>query len=71
MVIFLYTNYVITAGVVLYASCAVAAAKGFPNACYKDEKGIAKDVICPKDKKSVQRHKRVITSLVKAELKQS
>jgi hypothetical protein len=49
----------------------VAAVKGFANACYKDKEGIAKGIICPKNKESVQRYKEVITSLIEVKLRWS
>jgi hypothetical protein len=68
----LYVDYVITASVVLYADCAITAdtnicdkrkvwVKRFANACYKNEKSIAKDVTCSKNKE--------IISLIKIKLK--
>jgi hypothetical protein len=64
MAIFLYTDYVVAASVVLCAGYAVAAntntynkrkvwVKGFANACYKGKKDITKDVTYPKNKKDV------------------
>jgi hypothetical protein len=49
----------------------VAAVKGFADACYKDEEGITKGVVCPKDEESVQRREEVITSLIKVKLRWS
>jgi hypothetical protein len=49
----------------------VAAVKRFANACCKSEKGIARGIICLKDKESVQKREGVITSLVKIKLRQS
>jgi hypothetical protein len=43
--------------------------KRFANACYKGEEKVAKGVVYPKDKKSVQRREEVITSLIKVELR--
>jgi hypothetical protein len=49
----------------------VAAVKGFADACYKGEEGIARGVACPEDKKSVQSYKEVVASLVEVELRRS
>jgi hypothetical protein len=68
--IFLYANYVIAAGAVLCADCAVTAVKGFADACRKGEEGVAKDVVCHKDKEGKQRRKELIISLVRVELRQ-
>jgi hypothetical protein len=65
----LYANYVITAGAVLCVDCAVATVKRFADTCYKSKEDIAKDIICFKNKKSVQRHKEVIISLIKVKLR--
>jgi hypothetical protein len=62
--IFLYADCVITASAVTCDKERVWV-KGFANVCYKDEKGIAKDIICPKNKKNIQRPKKVIISPVK------
>jgi hypothetical protein len=59
------------AGVVLCISYAITAVKRFANACYKGEESIAKDVVCPKDKESVQKRKGVIASLIEVELRRS
>jgi hypothetical protein len=70
--IFLYADYVVAAGVVLCAGCAVTAnagesdkrkvwVKGFVDACCKDKEGVAKGVICLKD--------REVISLIKVELR--
>jgi hypothetical protein len=48
----------------------VTAVKRFADAYYKSKKGIAKGVVYLKDKKSVQRHKRVIISLIEVKLRQ-
>jgi hypothetical protein len=74
VIIFLYTDYVMTAGVVSCAGYAMTAdtsvynrrkvwVKRFADACYKDEKGVAKGVTCPKNKE--------VTSPVKVKLRQS
>jgi hypothetical protein len=49
----------------------VAAVKGFADAYYKDKESITKGIACPKDKESVQRRKKVITSPVKVGLRRS
>jgi hypothetical protein len=49
----------------------VTAVKRFADAYYKDEEDIAKGVTCLKDKESVQKRKKVITSLIKIKLRQS
>jgi hypothetical protein len=51
--IFLYANCVVAAGVILCAGCTIAAVKGFTDACYKGEKGVAEGVTCPKDRKDI------------------
>ena len=76
MAISLYTGCVIAAGAVLYANCSVAAGadthvKGFADACYKGKKGIAKGVVCPKNREDVRRRKEVIISPVKVKLRRS
>jgi hypothetical protein len=58
-----------TAGAVLCASCAVAIVKRFVNTCYKGERGVIKGVVYYKDKAGKQRHKELITSPVKVELR--
>jgi hypothetical protein len=74
LTIFLYADYVITAGVVLCAGYAVAANTGiynkrkvwvkrFADVCYKSKKDVAKGVTCPKNKK--------VTSLIRVELRRS
>jgi hypothetical protein len=71
--IFLYTNYIVIAGVVLCANCAVIAninicdkekvwVKEFTNACYKGEEGVIKGITCFKNKE--------VTSLIKVKLRQ-
>jgi hypothetical protein len=45
--------------------------KGFANTCYKSKKNIVRGIIYPKNKESIQSHKRVITSLIKIKLRQS
>jgi hypothetical protein len=47
----------------------VAIVKGFAGAYYKNKEGVAKSVICHKDKKGKQKRKELITSPVKVELK--
>jgi hypothetical protein len=69
--IFLYTDCVMAAGVVLCAGCAMTAVKRFADVCCKGEKGIARGVVCLKDEESVQRRKGVVTSLVEVELRWS
>jgi hypothetical protein len=59
------------AGAVWCAGCAVAAVKGFADACCKGEEDIARDVACPEDKESVRSRKGVVASPVEVELKQS
>jgi hypothetical protein len=54
--------------------------KGFANACYKDEEGVAEGVVsegvalegvaCHKDREDEQRRKEIIASLIKVELRQ-
>jgi hypothetical protein len=74
MTISLYVNCVVIANVVLCASYAVAAnasvynkrkvwVKKFADACYKSKEGIAKGIICFKNKE--------VTSLIKVKLRQS
>jgi hypothetical protein len=72
----LYTNYVVTAGAVLYADCSVTAGantriKGFADACYKGEEGVAEGVVCCKNEKDKQGREKVIASLVKVKLRRS
>jgi hypothetical protein len=80
--IFLYADYVVTAGVVLCASYAVAAntsvcgkrkvwVKRFADACCKSKEGIIRGVICPKNKESVQSREKVVVSLIEVELRRS
>jgi hypothetical protein len=71
MAIFLYTDCVIAASVILCAGYAITTIKGFANAYRKSEKDIIKGVIYPKNKKSVQRRKEVIASLIKIKLRRS
>jgi hypothetical protein len=59
----LYADFVVAAGAVWCAGCAVAAVKGFANACYKSKEGIAKGVACPEDGE--------VTSPVRVELRRS
>jgi hypothetical protein len=71
----LYSGCSVIAGAVLYADCSVAAGvnthvKGFADACYKDEEGVAEGVIYYKDKEGEQRHEEVIASLIKVKLRQ-
>jgi hypothetical protein len=66
----LYADYVVTADAVLCASYAVAAVKEFAGAYYKNKKGVAKGIIYRKDKENKQRHKKLITSLIKVKLRQ-
>jgi hypothetical protein len=49
----------------------VAAVKGFADACYKGEEGIARGVVCPEDEESVRSRKEVVASPVEVELKRS
>jgi hypothetical protein len=72
----LYTGYVVAAGAVLYADCSVATGaniyvKGFADACYKGEKGVAEGVVYYKDGEGEQGHKEVIISLVRIKLRRS
>jgi hypothetical protein len=60
-----------TASAVWCAGCVITAVKGFADICCKSKKGIARGVVCPKDKESAQRRKEVITSLIKVELRRS
>jgi hypothetical protein len=59
----------VAAGAVWCASYTVIIVKGFIDACYKGEEGVAKGVICPEDKESVQRREKVIVSLIKVKLR--
>jgi hypothetical protein len=68
--IFLYADCVVAAGAVLYAGCAVAAVKGFADACRKGEEGVAEGVICHEDKEDKQRREELVASLVRIELRQ-
>jgi hypothetical protein len=49
----------------------MATVKGFADACYKDEKDIAKGITYPKNKESVQSCEEVVASPVKVKLKRS
>jgi hypothetical protein len=59
----------VAASAVLCASYAVAAVKGFTGACYKGEEDIAESIVYHKDKKGKQKRKKLITSLIKIELR--
>jgi hypothetical protein len=67
--IFLYTDYIITAGAVLCAGYVIAAVKRFADTCYKSEKNITKDIICYKDREGEQRRKELVISLIKIKLR--
>jgi hypothetical protein len=67
----LYADFVVAAGAVWCAGCAVAAVKGFADACCKGEEGIARGVACPEDEESVRSREEVITSPVEVELRRS
>jgi hypothetical protein len=67
----LYADCVVAAGAVWCAGCAVAAVKGFADACRKGEEGIARGVVCPEDEESARRRERVVTSPVEVELRRS
>jgi hypothetical protein len=49
----------------------VAAVKGFADACYKGEEGIAKGVACPEDEESVRSREGVVASPVEVKLRRS
>jgi hypothetical protein len=67
--IFLYADCVIAVSAVLCAGYAITAVKRFADICYKGEKGIAKGIVCCKDRKGKQRRKELIVSLVKVKLR--
>jgi hypothetical protein len=60
----------VIADAVFCVSYAVAAVKGFAEACYKNKKDITKSIIYYKDKEDKQRREELITSLIKIKLKQ-
>jgi hypothetical protein len=66
----LYADCVITAGAVLCAGYAVAAVKGFADACCKGGEGVTKGVICREDKEGKQRREKLVASPVKVKLRQ-
>jgi hypothetical protein len=65
----LYVNCVVAAGAVSCAGYAVAAVKGFADACRRDEEGVAEGVVCRKDREGERRREELVTSPVRVELR--
>jgi hypothetical protein len=65
----LYADCVVAAGAVSCAGCAVAAVKGFADACRRGEEGVAEGVVCREDGEGERRREELIASPVRVKLR--